>query len=488
MRGGILVLGGGLLIAHVIHLFIDLNQGHEPLVLALGTFAPAVLSGGIVMSSYWLLRNDVNPMQLGRVTRWVVAGIAIIVAAGGGLIVYERSGSSQLAHAALVIANFVVVGVIGGLVVGWYTAYVHKKQRELRGFKRAVECAGHGVILTDVDGTIQYANPAFEEITGRKADEIVGHSPREFSADEQEHGFSEEMCQTVREGRIWEGEVLYERADGSTCHVDKTIAPVFDRQGHVDQFVAVSNDITERKEMERQLKEQRDDLEVLNQVVRHDIRNDLVVIEGYARELESHVADEGREYVTTITERTEDAISLTNRARELAETTVEQQTTCKPVSLRPILRDVADDVDSSYSDAVITIESQISNVEVLADGMLSSVFRNLLTNAVHHNDKDVPEVTVSAGQRDGRAVVSVADNGPGIPDERKTEVFEKGHRRADSDGTGLGLYLVKTLVDQYGGDISIEDNDPEGTVFVIEFDRVDADHAIGQQTSRLDAP
>ncbi|MFT4922135.1 MAG: signal transduction histidine kinase, partial [Haloarculaceae archaeon] len=316
----------------------------------------------------------------------------------------------------------------------------------------------------------------------------VGHSPREFSADEQEHGFSEEMCQTVREGRIWEGEVLYERADGSTCHVDKTIAPVFDRQGNVDRFVAVSNDITHRKEMERQLKEQRDDLEVLNQVVRHDIRNDLVVIEGYARELESHVADEGREYVTTITERTEDAISLTNRARELAETTVEQQTTCKPVSLRPILRDVADDVDSSYSDAVITIESQIPNVEVLADGMLSSVFRNLLTNAVHHNDKDVPEVTVSAGQRDGRAVVSVADNGPGIPDERKTEVFEKGHRRADSDGTGLGLYLVKTLVDQYGGDISIEDNDPEGTVFVIEFDRVDADHAIGQQTSRLDAP
>lgn len=488
LRGTILLLGAGLLTAHVLHLFADLNQGHEPLQLAIGMFAPAVLSGGIVMSSYWLLRNDVDPTKLGRVTRWIVGGIAAVVAAGGGFVVYQRSGGTQVAHAAFVIVNFVTVGTIGGLIVGWYNAHIHRKQRELRGFKQAVESAGHGVVLTDLDGTIQYSNAAFGEITGRKESDVLGHSPGEFRSDDHDDGFTREMCQTVRDGHIWKGEVVYERPDGTTCHVDKTIAPVVDQQGSVERFVAVSNDVTERNEMAQQLKEQRDDLEVLNQVVRHDIRNDLVVIEGYARELENHVREDGREYVDTITERTEDAIALTNRARELAETTIKQQSSAKPVALRPTLTEVADNVGSSYPNAVITTENPVPNVDVLADEMLSSVFRNLLTNAVHHNDKDVPQVAVSAEQRDGRVVVRVADNGPGVPDERKTEVFEKGHRRADSTGTGLGLYLVRTLLDQYGGDISIEDNDPEGAVFVLELQRANGDTAVAGEPSRIESP
>ncbi|MDQ2071263.1 ATP-binding protein [Haloarcula sp. H-GB4] len=92
------------------------------------------------------------------------------------------------------------------------------------------------------------------------------------------------------------------------------------------------------------------------------------------------------------------------------------------------------------------------------------MFRNVLTNAIQHNDSAPPSVAVDVTD-DGDAVsVTVSDNGPGIPDEQKRTVFERGEKRPDSEGTGVGLYLVRTLVDAYGGDVWVEDNEPRGAV------------------------
>lgn len=112
-------------------------------------------------------------------------------------------------------------------------------------------------------------------------------------------------------------------------------------------------------------------------------------------------------------------------------------------------------------------------MSVLADDMLDSVVRNLLKNAVQHNDKAVPEVTVSVSTDDGSVLVRVRDNGPGIPDEQKAAIFGKGEKGLESNGTGLGLYLVRTLVETYGGEVRVEDNDPDGSVFVLVLPAAD---------------
>jgi signal transduction histidine kinase len=106
--------------------------------------------------------------------------------------------------------------------------------------------------------------------------------------------------------------------------------------------------------------------------------------------------------------------------------------------------------------ATVTVEGELPDVPVFANEMLSSVFANLLTNAIQHNDASDPAVAVSATATDDEVVVRVADNGPGIPDDRKAEVFERA-TTLDDDGSGLGLYLVGTLVDQYGGEVWVED-------------------------------
>ena len=112
---------------------------------------------------------------------------------------------------------------------------------------------------------------------------------------------------------------------------------------------------------------------------------------------------------------------------------------------------------------------------VVANEMLDSVLRNLLKNAIQHNDSEIPEVQVSATERAGMAVVRIADNGPGVPDSQKDTIFGRGEKGLESEGTGIGLYLVETLLDSYGGDIRIEDNEPSGSVFVVELPTAEQD-------------
>jgi signal transduction histidine kinase len=128
-------------------------------------------------------------------------------------------------------------------------------------------------------------------------------------------------------------------------------------------------------------------------------------------------------------------------------------------------------VRARHERAIVSVETTIPNVDVLGDDMLESVFRNVLTNAIVHNDTELPKVALSATTDNGVVRVRVADNGPGVPDEQKQTIFEEGEKSLDSEGTGLGLYLVDTLVDRYGGAVWVEDNEPAGSVFIVELPR-----------------
>ena len=220
----------------------------------------------------------------------------------------------------------------------------------------------------------------------------------------------------------------------------------------------------ERIERERELKRQRDNLDLLNQIVRHDLTNHLQTISGRAELLRDQCSGDALEHVDGIQESSQSAADLLETAGNLA--TVMRQTDweTEPVALGPELSSVIEDITATYTDAQVTVTDEFPSVRVQADELLSSVFRNLLTNAIQHNDSTTPSVAVDVTD-DGDVVnVTVADNGPGIPDEQKRTVFQRGEKRPDSAGTGVGLYLVQTLVDAYGGDVWVEDNEPRGAV------------------------
>lgn len=229
--------------------------------------------------------------------------------------------------------------------------------------------------------------------------------------------------------------------------------------------------MTDDADAAERLKRQRDDLRLLNQVTRHDIRNDLQVVGAYAELLDDHVDEQGQEYLDVIKRNTDSAVALTTTVRDLAEVMLRDEAEPGRVSLERTLSQQVEEIRSAYSEAVFTVEGSLPAVEVRADEMLTSVFRNLLRNAVQHNDKAPPTVAVSAtvDEANDLAEVRIADNGPGIPENQRDDVFGKGEKGLDSPGAGIGLYLVRSLVEIYGGEVWVEDNEPEGTVFVVRL-------------------
>jgi PAS domain S-box-containing protein len=265
-----------------------------------------------------------------------------------------------------------------------------------------------------------------------------------------------------------------EAYEGRVVQPDGTVRWVLTRQvllrdddGEVSEVVGICTDITEQKRREQEL-------ELLNRIVRHDIRNDMAVVLGWAEMLDDHVDAEGRAYLEKILASGEHVVDLTDEARDYVETIVSnEEFTVKPMSLRSLLETELSLREESFREAEFRVDEPIPDVDVAGDSMLSSVFRNLLNNAVQHNDKDAPIVEVSCSVRDDVVEIRIADNGPGIPDDKKEIVFGRGERGLGSPGTGIGLYLVQTLVTQYGGDTWVEDNEPTGSVFVVALQRAD---------------
>ncbi|MEZ3117772.1 ATP-binding protein [Halobaculum sp. MBLA0147] len=247
----------------------------------------------------------------------------------------------------------------------------------------------------------------------------------------------------------------------------------------VEILAAALESALDRVARESDLVAQRDDLEVLNQVVRHDIRNDLQLVSAYAELAREHVDEEGEEYVDRVVSSADSAVELTRTARELAEVMQGHDREPEPVALQTTLESEVVQLRRTHADATVTVDHE-TPVTVAGDEMLSSVFRNLLTNAVQHHDGDDPTVTVSTTVEDGAAVVRVADDGPGIPDDRKETIFGEGERSLESGGTGVGLYLVDRLVDSYGGDVWVEDNDPHGAQFVVQLPLVERPEIRGE--------
>ena len=122
-----------------------------------------------------------------------------------------------------------------------------EREQELRRMNRAVEASGHAIYLTDPDGTIEYVNPAFEEVTGYTKKEAIGANPRILNSGEMSDEYFEELWETVVSGEVWEEEVTNRRKNGTLYTAHQTIAPIFDRNQAIEGFVAIQTDITERK-------------------------------------------------------------------------------------------------------------------------------------------------------------------------------------------------------------------------------------------------
>ena len=216
---------------------------------------------------------------------------------------------------------------------------------------------------------------------------------------------------------------------------------------------------------------ERERLEILNRVLRHDIRNDLNVVLLSAGMIDERVDEETRPYLRKLQRAANEAVDLTDETKAFLEAIGRDDAReLRAVDLGAVVDEQVEVAREKYPHAVLR-RGQMPDVKVFADDLLPAVVRNLVGNAIQHTDSETPHVDVEADATDGSVVLRVADDGPGIPDDRKDEVFGRGERGLRSEGGGIGLYLVDTLVGDYGGDVWIEDRQPTGAVFAVELQR-----------------
>lgn len=327
------------------------------------------------------------------------------------------------------------------------------------------------LVLFGLDRDLRYTwvenpHPDFREgdVLGKRDDELLPAAAAEAVVAPKRRA--------LETGRLVREEVTYDLPSGPVTY-DLTVEPVRD-DGTVVGLTCVSFEVTERKRYERALERQSSELEALHRLVRHDIRNDMAIILGWAELLEAHVDDDGREYLERVLRSGERVVALTRAAADAVEALVGEGTIeVTPAPLAPALTAELDLVREGFPHADIAVDGDLPEVTVQANEMLSSVLKNVLQNAVKHSDCEHPHVEVACSATETHAEIRVADDGPGVPDDRKAAVFGKGEKGPDSDGTGLGLYLVRTLVDQYGGEVTVEDNEPRGAVFVVRLRRAE---------------
>ncbi|MFC7133669.1 MULTISPECIES: hybrid sensor histidine kinase/response regulator [Salinibaculum] len=228
----------------------------------------------------------------------------------------------------------------------------------------------------------------------------------------------------------------------------------------------------ERHKQERALREQTEQLQFFNSILRHDVGNGMEVIRHNAQLLDEDLSGPAADRAATIRSWSDDIIDLTEKIRRMLEAVARDgEVELAPVDLTAVVRDRTEHVGTM--DEAATIETSLPDdpVHVLANDMLGAVIGNLLSNAIEHNDSAEPRVTVDVTAGEETVTVAIADNGPGIPDSAKESIFGWGETDGSSEG-GFGLYFVATMVDSYGGTVEVRDNDPEGAVFHITLPAV----------------
>lgn len=334
-------------------------------------------------------------------------------------------------------------------------------ERDLARFERAVETAGQAVFLANADGEITYVNPAFEEITGYGAREAIGRSPRLLKSEETDEDLYEDLWGTVTAGEIWEGTLVNRRKSGELYYAHETIAPVV-VDGELVEFVAVQTDVTE-------LRERRKQVEKLENVLRHDLRNRLNVVQGYADRLREGrgTTDENVEGLSEAVSRLLETVEKGQRLQSFLSRT----TSPSPRDVVPVVEAVVAELREEFPAAEITLEAP-EEATGLAVAELSSAVGELVRNGVVHNESDRPRVEVTVERTDDWVDVRVADNGSGIP-EMEYESLESDAVSQLYHDTGFGLNLVYWIARRSGGRLLVDEREPDGVVATVRIPRAE---------------
>jgi PAS domain S-box-containing protein len=358
-------------------------------------------------------------------------------------------------------------------------------QAELIRLAAAVEQSAEGMVITDIKGFCEYANPAFVKMTGYTRSEIYGRNLRELESLTDRETLHADMWGKLGKGNVWRGRLLNRRKDGRSYEEDCTISPIHDEAGKISKFVVIKRDVSQEVEMRRRL-DQSQKLEALGTLaggIAHELNNLLTPIMGFT---ELSLDDPGMSARTK--KNLQHVLGAAERAREviwqiLAFSRGETKA-AEAVELDTILRDSLELLRAAIPSTVdIRLVIECSRPPVVLSGItqLQQMLMNLAINAAAAMPNGTGTLRVvlrdaapeSLGEQllhSGAEFVELlcSDNGSGMRPEEMERIFEPFYTtKPVGEGTGLGLAVVHGIVSGMGGLIRVESAIGEGTTFHI---------------------
>ncbi len=363
-----------------------------------------------------------------------------------------------------------------------------QSEEELRKLSRAVEQSPVSITITDHDGNIEYINPKFTEVTGYSFDEVKGENMRILKSGYHQREFYEELWDTILSGKDWKGEFYNKKKNGELFWEDGIVSPIVNENGDITHFIGIEEDITEKKKMIEELITAKDVAEKSNSLkdafianISHEIRTPINGILGMTNLIKEtyspNMTDEEEEYFTAIDRSCDRIIRTTDLILNYSQLETGTFTFIpKQIELSSICMDLVSKyiVSAKSKSLSLLFENKVGRTVISADEYsITQVISNLIENAIIYTKSGF--VTVKLYQNpQNEILLDVIDSGIGISGEYLNHIFESyrqeqmGYSRS-YEGLGLGLALVKKILDLHNAAISVESKKGEGTTFTINF-------------------
>lgn len=318
------------------------------------------------------------------------------------------------------------------------------------GWKNAIDDFGDSILILDKEKSIIDMNKKAEKIfqcrledkIKKPLDNLIESGSIEF--DKQKQFFRYESDEGVREFNL-------------------TISTLEQYNRNVMGYMLSFHDVTEER-----LRKQR--LEVLNRVLRHNLRNQMNSILLYSQIIKRQKNKDKSEIAEKIEKNAKELIEISKEVREIENFVADKRNKNEKIELNKLFQSIKNEIEEKYKKVDISINSERENIYLRSDKkILRKVFFNVIENAVEHNTSDIPEVDISVHLIEEKWIeINITDNGPGIPKEEISVIEEEAETQL-KHGSSLGLWLIKWGVNLVGGDLEFKQKNPSGTIVTIRI-------------------
>lgn len=363
--------------------------------------------------------------------------------------------------------------VVATNVTGFIQAEKDKQRidNELYHYKKALDRSAL-LSVTDLDGIIIDVNNKFCEISKFSREELIGKKHNLINSSYHPSSYFKNLFKTVKKGEVWRGEICNMSKDKKLFWVDMSVIPVMDQFNEPEKYMAISYPITDRKAAELKSEKVQQELMTFMYKASHNLRGPVATLSGLLNIAKMEVKENNSlSYINMLNERTKhleytlgELIDITKIKQEDLSLTVISFERLVKKAFSKFRKEI-----EKYHIEVNTLIQLPLDWQFRSDPkLIISLFQYLIDNSIKFRSNATSSISVSIREQSGGALITFSDNGPGIEEEIRGRIYEmyfRGNER--STGSGLGLYIVSSIVERLNGYISLQSKPGQGTTFII---------------------